>query len=112
MRRGIRIARRIIKQPAFSQYRGDEIRPGPESESDEELDTFIRKYAESAYHPSSTCRMGIDGKAVVNQRGQVNGATGLRVVDASIMPEITNGNLNAAVVMMAEKISDMIMLEN
>jgi len=112
MRRGIRIARHIIKQPAFSQYRGDELRPGPESESDEELDSFIRKYAESAYHPSSTCRMGTDRKAVVNQGGQVIGVSGLRVADASIMPEIINGNLNAAVVMMAEKISDMIMRKN
>ena len=108
MRRGIRIARQIIGQTAFGPYRGDELRPGLATKSDEELDAFVREYSESAYHPSCTCRMGLDKDAVVNQRGEVNGVSGLRIVDASIMPEITNGNLNAAVIMMAEKISDMI----
>ena len=108
MRRGIRIARHIIEQPAFEPYRGVELRPGSTADNDEDLDSFVRQYSESAYHPSCTCRMGVDEHAVVDQQGQVNGVSGLRVVDASIMPEITNGNLNAVVIMMAEKISELI----
>ena len=108
MRRGIRIARDIISQRAFDEFRGEELRPGPDSDSDEDVDAFVRRYGESAYHPSCTCRMGNDEMAVVNEAGQVHGLQGLRVVDASIMPEITNGNLNAPVIMMAEKIADLI----
>lgn len=106
MRRGIRMAREIISQPAFNRFRGEELRPGADSDSDEALDEFVRRYSESAYHPSCTCRMGNDAMAVVDSAGSVHGIEGLRVVDASIMPEITNGNLNAPVIMMAEKISD------
>ncbi|HCC44708.1 MAG TPA: choline dehydrogenase, partial [Gammaproteobacteria bacterium] len=112
MRRGIRIARRIVRQSPFDAYRGTELRPGSSVDSDRGLDAFIQQYAESAYHPSCTCRMGVDEGAVVNQRGLVNGVSGLRIVDASIMPEITNGNLNAVVIMMAEKISELIRQSN
>ena len=112
MRRGIRIARRIVRQSPFDAYRGTELRPGSSVDSDRGLDAFIQQYAESAYHPSCTCRMGVDEGAVVNQRGLVNGVSGLRIVDASIMPEITNGNLNAVVIMMAEKISEVIRQSN
>jgi choline dehydrogenase len=89
-----------MAQPAFSPFVDKEIRPGPS-----DLEAFVRQFAESAYHPSGTCRMGEDDMAVVDEAGQVRGVRGLRVVDASIMPEITNGNLNAVVIMMAEKIS-------
>ncbi len=101
MRRGIEVARDIVSQPAFNALRGEEIRPGPE-----DMDSFIRKHAESAYHPSCTCKMGLDDMSVVDGQGRVHNMDGLRVVDASIMPSITNGNLNAPTIMMAEKISD------
>lgn len=107
MRRGVELARHIVSQPAFEELRGKEIRPGAD-----DLDTFIRSKAESAYHPSCTCRMGTDEMAVVDAKACVQGIESLRVVDASIMPEITNGNLNAPVIMMAEKVSDYIVSDN
>lgn len=100
MRRGIEVVRDIVKQPAFAGLAGEELRPGNLS-----VDDFIQEHAESAYHPSCTCAMG----SVVDSSARVYGVEQLRVVDASIMPEITNGNLNAPVVMMAEKISDLIL---
>ena len=105
MRSGIRMADEIVSQSAFDDYRGARLRPTVDIDSDDQLDQFVRQFAESAYHPSGTCRMGVDDQAVVDAAGLVRGVSGLRVVDASIMPEITNGNLNAPVVMMAEKIS-------
>ena len=106
MRSGIRMADDILSQSSFDDYRGARLRPTVDIDSDEQLNRFVREFAESAYHPSGTCRMGVDDRAVVDATGLVRGVSGLRVVDASIMPEITNGNLNAPVVMMAEKISD------
>jgi choline dehydrogenase len=94
----------LINSPSFSELKGKELRPGPV-----DLPDFVNRFGESAYHPSGTCRMGRDGDAVVAPDGVVNGVSGLRVVDASIMPEITNGNLNAVVIMMAEKISAQIL---
>ncbi len=108
MRRGIRLARELIAQEAFAPYRGRELRPGEDAQSDDDIDAFIRRYSESAYHPSCTCKMGHDDMAVVDEQGRVHGVDGLRVVDVSIMPEITNGNLNAPAIMMAEKIADTI----
>jgi len=102
MFRGVKLARDIMAQPVFEPYVDREIRPGP---GQDDLDAFVRQFAESAYHPSGTCRMGDDAMAVVDPSGRVRGVSGLRIVDASIMPEITNGNLNAVVIMMAEKIS-------
>jgi len=107
-RAAIRAARDIFAQPAFDDVRGDEIRPGARLQSDSELDEFIRQHAESAYHPCGTCRMGEDPDAVVDSTGKVHGMEGLRVVDACIFPHITNGNLNAPVIMAAEKIADSI----
>lgn len=100
MKRGIETVRDIVRQPAFSELAGEELRPGNLS-----LDEFIRQHAESAYHPSCTCAMG----TVVDTEARVFGTENLRVIDASIMPEITNGNLNAPVVMMAEKLSDAVL---
>lgn len=107
-RDGIRITREIMAQPALDPYRGREISPGAHVQSDAELDEFIRNHAETAYHPSCSCKMGEDEMAVVDGQGRVHGLQGLRVVDASIMPEIITGNLNATTIMMAEKIADRI----
>jgi len=109
MRSGIRMAHDIVSQSAFDDYRGARLRTTDDIGSDDQLDRFVREFAESAYHPSGTCRMGVDDRAVVDAAGLVRGLSDLRIVDASIMPEITNGNLNAPVVMLAEKISDSIL---
>jgi len=108
MRDGIRHTREIFTQSAFDDLRGPELAPGPEAESDAALDAFVRDRGESAYHPSCTCKIGTDEQSVVDANGKLHGATGLRVVDASIMPKIINGNLNATVIMMAEKLADTI----
>jgi choline dehydrogenase len=107
-RAGIRITREIMRQPALSAYAGREITPGEAAQSDAELDAFVRQRAETAYHPCGTNAMGMDDMAVVDGAGRVHGMEGLRVVDASIMPEIVTGNLNAPTIMMAEKIADQI----
>ncbi|MGL4767296.1 MAG: choline dehydrogenase [Formosimonas sp.] len=109
-RAGVRITREIIAQKAFDAYRGKEIKPGDMVQTDAEIDEFVKNHAETALHPSCTCAMGAasDPMAVVDNQGRVHGASGLRVVDASIMPRIVTGNLNAPVIMMAEKIADTI----
>ncbi|KGA28408.1 choline dehydrogenase [Pectobacterium odoriferum] len=107
-RDAIRITREIMAQPALDKYRGREISPGLEVQTNEELDEFIRNHAETAFHPSCSCKMGGDEMAVVDGQGRVHGMEGLRVVDASIMPQIITGNLNATTIMIAEKIADRI----
>ncbi|HCE7278661.1 TPA: choline dehydrogenase [Pseudomonas aeruginosa] len=107
-RDGIRLTREIMNQPALDPYRGCELSPGVNVQSDAELDEFIRNHAETAFHPSCSCKMGSDDMAVVDGQGRVHGMEGLRVVDASIMPLIITGNLNATTIMMAEKIADRI----
>ncbi|MEH0869151.1 choline dehydrogenase [Serratia liquefaciens] len=107
-RDAIRITREIMAQPALDEYRGREISPGPEVQTDEQLDAFVREHAETAFHPSCSCKMGEDEMAVVDGQGRVHGMEGLRVVDASIMPLIMTGNLNATTIMIAEKIADRI----
>ncbi|WP_017430207.1 choline dehydrogenase [Vreelandella jeotgali] len=107
-RDGIRLTRDIIDQPAFDAYRGREIAPGRDAQSDAELDTFIRNNAETAYHPCGTCRMGEDDLAVTDGEGRVHGVEALRVVDASLFPLIPAGNLNAPTIMLAEKMADRI----
>jgi choline dehydrogenase len=109
LRRGTRLTREIIAQPAFDPFRGPEIRPGAEIRDDEALDAWIAQNAGTAYHPSGTCRMGKGAGAVVDPRTRVHGIEGLRVVDSSIMPFITNGNLNAPTIMIGEKAADMIL---
>ena len=110
-RKAIRAARKIFRQSEFDSYRGIEISPGGHLDSDSELDAFIRENAESAYHPCGTCRMGTDLDAVVDPRGKVHGVDNLRIADASIFPKITNGNLNAPTIMVAERIADFIKAE-
>ena len=105
-RAGVRITRNIMKQAALAPYVGREISPGEGVQTDAEIDAFVRQHGETAYHPSCSCAMGYDEMAVVDTEGRVHGLQGLRVVDASIMPEIVTGNLNAPTIMMAEKISD------
>lgn len=109
MRRCIELGREIASQPAFHDLRGIEMDPGPDVLSDKDIDAYIRQHAASAYHVSCSCRMGLDVMSVVAPDTKVHGLTGLRIVDASIMPSITSGNLNAPVMMMAEKAADMIL---
>jgi choline dehydrogenase len=107
-RAGIRITRTIMRQKALAPYRGREISPGADCQTDADIDAFVRRHAETAYHPSCSCRMGTDDMAVVDEQGRVHGMEGLRVIDASIMPRIITGNLNAPTIMMAEKLADVI----
>jgi choline dehydrogenase len=111
MRACVRLTREIFAQPAFGPYRGREIKPGPEVQTDAQIDDFIRAHVQSAYHPSCTCRMGAssDPLAVTDPQARVIGVDGLRVVDSSIMPSVTTGNLNAPTIMLAEKAADHIL---
>jgi choline dehydrogenase len=110
MRAGARLVREIIAQPAMAAYRGEELVPGPQAQSDEALDAWARQVTETGYHASGTCKMGPvgDTEAVVDPQLRVHGLDGLRVVDASTMPVIVSGNTNAPTVMIAEKASDLI----
>ena len=107
-RQAIKAARTIFKQSQFDEFRGEELNPGKHCQSDEELDDFIRQNAESAYHPCGTCKMGVDADSVVDPTGKVYGIDNLRVADSSIFPHITNGNLNAPTITVAERIADFI----
>jgi choline dehydrogenase len=111
MRACVRLTREIFAQPAFAPYRGREIQPGADVTSDEAIDAFIAAKVESAYHPSCTCKMGdpADPMAVVDPETRVIGVERLRVVDSSIMPTVTNGNLNAPTIMIGEKGADHIL---
>ncbi len=111
LRESFRIMRKLVKQPAFDDVRGEEFAPGTHisDDDDEAIDAYIRETLSTVFHPTTTCRMGIDDRAVVDAECQVRGVDALRVVDASVMPDIVGGNLNATVVMMAEKASDMIL---
>lgn len=107
----VRMTRQIFDQPAFSEYRGEEIQPGATVQSDDQIDAFIREHAESAYHPCGTARVGAagDDMAVVDPQLRVIGVQGLRVADSSIFPRITNGNLNGPSIMTGEKAADHIL---
>lgn len=109
-RQCIKLSREIFAQKAFYPFRGAEVLPGPQIQSDAEIDAFVRQKADTAYHPSCTCKMGSpsDPMAVVDSNTRVLGLEHLRVIDASIMPSIVSGNLNAPTIMMAEKASDII----
>ena len=111
MRACVRLTREIFGQKAFKSYRGEELQPGAAVQSDDAIDAFIRKKVESAYHPCGTCKMGAadDPLAVVDPETKVIGLDGLRVVDTSIMPRVTTGNLNAPAIMIGEKASDAIL---
>ena len=108
---GTRLVRELVNQPAFAELCGDEIFPGNQVQSDEEISRFIADHSVSQWHLSCTAKMGpeTDPMAVVDPQGRVHGLSGLRVVDASIMPVVTNGNTNAPTIMIAEKLSDVIL---
>ncbi|TRY63969.1 hypothetical protein TCAL_11167 [Tigriopus californicus] len=110
MRESVRLSREIFAQPAFDSYRDGELVPGIDTQSDAELDEFARAKSDSAYHPSCTCKMGssTDNMAVVDSSTKVMGVENLRVVDASIMPSVASGNLNAPTIMLAERAADII----
>jgi choline dehydrogenase len=106
----VRVARKILNQSAMDRYNGGEISPGPSVSSDEEILDWVAKDAETALHPSCTAKMGVDEGSVIDpQTMRVHGTEGLRVVDASVMPYIPNGNIYAPVMMTAEKAADLIL---
>ena len=105
----IRVARHILTQPAFDPYNGGEISPGDKVKTDEEILDWVRRDGETAYHPSCTCKMGTDAMSVVDPNTmQVHGLEGLYVVDASVMPYVTNANIYSPTMMIAEKAADII----
>jgi choline dehydrogenase len=106
---GVKAMRGIFRAPAMARHIAEEIEPGEQCVSDDELLDFIRRRGSTTYHPVGTCRMGQDRKAVVDERLRVRGFAGLRVVDASIMPAVVSGNTNAATIMIGEKGADMIL---
>jgi choline dehydrogenase len=106
---GVRLTRDIIGQKAFDEFRGEELLPGPAVRTDAEIDDWVRSTAATEFHPSCTCRMGSDGMAVVDSELRVRGVEGLRVVDASVMPNVISANLNAPTMMIAERAADMIL---
>jgi choline dehydrogenase-like flavoprotein len=108
---GVKLARRVLAAPAFDEYRGDEMHPGKDVQTYDQIREFVRRKAETIYHPVGTCKMGHDPMAVVDDRLKVHGIEGLRVVDASIMPTLIGGNTNAPTVVIAEKAADMILAE-
>ena len=109
MRESVSIANKIFSQPSLSSYLGEQLRPGNDVDTNEQLDEIIRNTADTAYHPSCTNKMGVDKMSVVDSETKVYGVKHLRVIDSSIMPDIVSGNLNAATLMIAEKASDIIL---
>jgi choline dehydrogenase len=109
MRRIIELSREIFAQSAFGPYRGREMSPGASVVGRADTDQFLREWVDTGYHPAGTCRMGTGEDAVVSPTGEVHGIEGVRVCDASIMPTIVSGNLNASVMMIAERMSDLIL---
>jgi choline dehydrogenase len=106
----IHVARHILRQSAFAEFEGGEISPGPSVSSDIEILDWVGRDGETALHPSCTCKMGTDELSVVDPSTMsVHGLEGIRVVDASVMPYVTNGNIYAPVMMVAEKAADLIL---
>ena len=105
---GLRLAREIAEAGPLDRFRGERLLPGPASFDTADLERHVRETSETLYHPVGTCRMGADADAVVDPELRVRGVEGLRVVDASVMPTITNGNTNAPTLMIAERAADLI----
>jgi len=101
---GVKLVRRIVNTPPLREYVSAEELPGAKLQSDDELLAFVREYGETVFHPTSTCSMG----SVVDERLRVKGIAGLRVIDASVMPAVPSGNINAAVIAVAEKGADLV----
>lgn len=108
LREGLKLLRDVAAQSPLEQIRGREIRPGKQLRSDAELDAYIRSAPATAHHPCGTCRMGADNDAVVDGELRLRGVEGVRVADASVMPDLVGGNINATVIMIAEKAADLI----
>jgi choline dehydrogenase len=106
---GFRIARELNAARAFDRFRGEEVDPGPRCETEEQISAYNRKIMATHYHPSGSCRMGVDAMAVVDPKLRVHGLKGLRVADASIMPRVTSGNTNAPSIMIGEKAADLVL---
>ncbi len=106
---GVKRCREILSQPAFDGYRGAELAPGDDLQSDKDILAFLRANVETDYHPCGTCRMGHDEMSVVDAELKVHGIDGLRVVDASVMPRVTSANLNAPTQMIAARAADFIL---
>lgn len=104
----MKIARRIVDQPALDGFRVNELEPGPSVQSDEQWLDFARRNGQTIYHPVGTCKMGQDPLAVVDSQLRVHGIDGLRVVDASVMPTMVSANTAAATMMIAEKAADLL----
>jgi choline dehydrogenase-like flavoprotein len=109
LRTGVKLAREMLHQPAMEKMRGTEIVPGPKIKTDDEIDQWIRQTAITAHHPSCTTAMGAGEEAVLDTECRVKGAENLRVIDASAMPDLVSGNIHAAVLVIAEKVSDHIL---
>jgi choline dehydrogenase len=109
LREGVKLAREVFAQDAFDPYRGPELMPGAHVTRDDQIDAFVRKTAETIYHPVGSAKMGNDDASVVDSSLKVHGIESLRVVDASVMPSLVSGNTNAPTIMIAEKASDMIL---
>ena len=104
----MKVARKITSAPSLARYIAEEVDPGGDAQSDDELLDFARRKGGTIHHPVGTAKMGSDTMAVVDDRLRVHGIDGLRVIDASVMPLIVSGNTNAPVIMIAEKAADMI----
>lgn len=107
----VKIARKVLAAPAFDPYRGDELFPGKQVQDDAQLEQFVRRKAESIYHPVGTCKMGHDDMAVVDDTLKVHGIAGLRVADVSIMPTLIGGNTNAPAMMIGEKAAELVLAD-
>jgi choline dehydrogenase len=106
---GLKLSRKISQAPAFAKYVADEVEPGLDRVSDDELLVHLRAKGGTIFHPTSTCRMGQDDRAVVDERLRVRGVSGLRVADCSIMPQVVSGNTSAPAIMIGEKCADMML---
>jgi choline dehydrogenase len=107
MVRGVQLGRRIANTSAFARYEAVEVQPGLDVQGEEAIAEYVRRAAGTVHHPCGSCRMGVDDASVVDPQLRVHGIVGLRVVDASVFPSVVGGNTNAAVVMVAEKASDL-----
>jgi len=105
----VKITRAVFAHATLDRFRGVETSPGPDVVSDDEIDGYIQQHAATMFHPAGTCKMGSDKDAVVTSNLQLKGMANLRVVDASVMPALIGGNINAAVIMIAEKAADLIL---
>jgi len=105
---GLKLCRRLLANPHLEQFIASEFLPGPEVQSDDELLDYARRRGGTVYHPTSTCKMGVDAMAVVDPDLRVRGIEGLRVADASVMPTVVSGNTNAATIMIGERAADLV----